>query len=116
MAGSVIAAVATAAGDLENRGSIADGAVMNTADYWRMRRQGKDEAGFWIDPTQPLGRNLSLFGIRMRHTPNLASDTLVVGEFSSTEVCRRVTLDGPGRAARIATRGSPIHTRGGEPR
>jgi len=88
VAGSVMAALATAAGDLEDRGAIADGAIMNTADYWRMRRQGTDTAGFFIDPTQPAGRDLSLFGIRLRHTPNLATDNLVVGEFSSTEVYR----------------------------
>ena len=40
-------------------------------------------AGFWIDPAAPANRDLSLFGIPLRHTPNIASDTLVVGEFGS---------------------------------
>ena len=53
MAGSVIAAVSTAAGALEARGAVADGIVMNTTDYWRMRRQGADTAGFWIEPSAP---------------------------------------------------------------
>jgi hypothetical protein len=58
VAGSVIAAVSTAAGALEARGAVADGIVMNTADYWRARRQGADTAGFWIDPAAPANRDL----------------------------------------------------------
>lgn len=38
-------------------------------DWWRMRRQGSDTAGFWIDPAQPVGRDLSLFGIRSATRP-----------------------------------------------
>jgi HK97 family phage major capsid protein len=90
IAGSVAAAVATAAGALENRGAIADGVVMNTLDFWRMLRQGADTAGFWLNPNLDVnaGRALSLWGIPVRHTPNIASDTLVVGEFSSVEFYR----------------------------
>ena len=83
VAGSVAAAIATAAGALENRGARADGAIMNTADWWRARRQGTDEAGFLLDPTAASGREMSLFGIRVRHSPNVPSDTIVVGEFRS---------------------------------
>jgi HK97 family phage major capsid protein len=86
VAGSVAAAAATALGDLENRGAEGDGIVMNTVDYWRMRRQGSDTAGFWVDPTATDGgRALTLFGLPVRHTPNIASDTLVVGEFKAVQ-------------------------------
>jgi HK97 family phage major capsid protein len=85
VAGSVMAAAATALGALETRGAVGDGIVMNTTDYWRMRCQGSDTAGFWLDPEAPANRDLSLFGIPLRHTPNLATDNLVVGEFKSTQ-------------------------------
>jgi HK97 family phage major capsid protein len=88
VAGSIAAAVATAAGDLEDRGTLADGVAMNTLDWWRMRRQGADTSGFWIDPAAATGRDLSLFGLPVRHSPSIPSDTLVVGEFSSTAFYR----------------------------
>lgn len=88
IAGSIAAAVATAAGALEDRGAQADGVAMNTANWWQMRRQGSDPAGFWIDPTAATGRDLSLFGLPVRHSPSIPSDTLIVGEFSSVQFYR----------------------------
>ncbi len=63
---------------------------MNTTDFWRMLRQGADTAGFWLDPGVDVqsGRALSAWGIPIRHTPNIASDTLVVGEFKSVKFYR----------------------------
>jgi hypothetical protein len=87
VAGSVAAAVATEQVRWRT-GAVADGSVMNTADYWRMRRQGADTAGFWIDPAAPANQDLSLFGIPLPHTPNIATDNLVVGEFTALQFFR----------------------------
>ena len=100
VAGSVASAIATAAGALENRGAMATGAVMNTVDFWRMARQGSDEAGFFFNPAEGPsnidaagagtagGRGWSVFGIPLRHTPNVPTDTLVVGDFADVDFYR----------------------------
>ena len=88
IAGSFAAAVATAAGTLEDRGAEANGAICNTADFWRAMRQGADTAGFWIDPGAPAGRQLSLWGIPVRPSPSVPTDTIVVGDFASVQFYR----------------------------
>lgn len=47
-------------------------------------------AELWINPAADVtaSRALSLWGIPVRHTPNIASDTLVVGEFKSVQLYR----------------------------
>ena len=92
VAGSVISAVLTAAGELADLGADPDGVVLNSGDFFRMARQGSDTAGFWRDPFTPLqsagtdGRGPG--GLRWRHSPNMPADSLVVGEYGSTEFYR----------------------------
>lgn len=89
IAGSVAAAIATAAGDLEDRGAEATGVAMNTRDWWRMRRQGTDTAGFFVDPANPSGtRSLSIFGLPVRPSTAIPSDTLIVGDFKGVTFYR----------------------------
>ena len=87
VAGSVISAVMTMMGVLANRGADPDGAVLNTADFYEMRRQGSDSAGFWIDPfasVPPVGSDdAGPLGLRWRHSPNMPTDSSVVGEYRS---------------------------------
>lgn len=87
VAGSVISAVLTAAGALANRGAVPDGVVLNSADFYEMARQGSDNAGFWRDPfmsIQAAGTDVAgPGGLRWRHSPNMPSDSLVVGEYRS---------------------------------
>ena len=90
LAGSIAVAIATLAGVIENRGGIADGAVLNTGDYWTALAQGTDTAGLFFSPSQgPNGidgtrpDSVQPFGIRVRHSPNMTADNLVVGEFRS---------------------------------
>ena len=90
LAGSIAVAIATLAGVIENRGAIADGAVLNTGDYWTALAQGTDNAGLFFAPSQgPNGIDgtrpdaVQPFGVRVRHSPNMTADNLVVGEFRS---------------------------------
>ncbi len=48
VAGSMAAAIATAAGALAGRGVKPTAAVMSATSYWNMLRQGSDSAGFWF--------------------------------------------------------------------
>ena len=50
LAGSIAAAVATAAGDLTGRGVTPTAVVMANAAYWTMLSQGTDTAGFFFAP------------------------------------------------------------------
>lgn len=92
VAGSIIAAVLSAAGDLADRGAVPDGVVLNSADFYRMARQGSDTAGFWRDPFAPIvaaGQDSpGPGGLRWRHSPNMPTDSLVVGEFGDTPFFR----------------------------
>lgn len=92
VAGSVISAVLTAAGALAQRGAVPDGVVLNSADFYQMARQGADAAGFWRDPfasIQAAGQDVAgPGGLRWRHSPNMPSDSLVVGEFGTTQFFR----------------------------
>jgi HK97 family phage major capsid protein len=88
VAGSVISAVITAAGAIAQRGGVPDGVVLNSADFYQMRRQGADAAGFWVDPFLPVagvGQDVNgPLGLRWRHSPQMTTDNLVVGEYNST--------------------------------
>ena len=92
VAGSVISAVLTAAGELADLGAEPDGVVLNSGDFYRMARQGSDTAGFWADPfnaIQAAGTDGSgPGGLRWRHSPNMPSDSAVVGEFGNTAFYR----------------------------
>lgn len=95
LAGSIASAIATLAGVIENRGGIVDGAVLNTGDYWTALAQGTDTAGFFLAPAQgPNGIDgtrpdaVQPFGVRVRHSPNMTADNLVVGEFRGAEFYR----------------------------
>jgi HK97 family phage major capsid protein len=92
VAGSGIAAVLKAAGALADRGAVPDGVVLNSGDFYTIAAQGADAAGFWRDPFQTIaaiGQDVGgPGGLRWRHSPNVPTDTLVVGEFSSTQFFR----------------------------
>jgi HK97 family phage major capsid protein len=92
VAGSMISAVLTAAGELADLGAIPDGVVLNSGDFYLMARQGSDTAGFWRDPFAPIasiGQDVNgPGGFRWRHSPNVPTDTIVVGEFSTTPFFR----------------------------
>lgn len=92
VAGSIIAAILTSAGELADLGAEPDGVVLNSADYYRMARQGSDNAGFWRDPFGPIvgtGQDSpGPGGLRWRHSPNMPSDSAVTGEFITTQFFR----------------------------
>jgi HK97 family phage major capsid protein len=92
VAGNWAAGLAKAAGAVANRGAIPDAAVFNSGDFWTNLASGADAAGFYVDPSGG-GYNFSApgvantgagpWGIRVRHTPNMPTDSMVVGEFSA---------------------------------
>jgi HK97 family phage major capsid protein len=91
VAGSIPTAIALAAGDLENRGATADGVVMNTADWWLMATQGTDTAGFFFSPglgADMTRGSMSIFGLTVRKSNRMPSDSLVVGEYKSATFYR----------------------------
>jgi HK97 family phage major capsid protein len=91
VAGNWAAGLAKAAGAVASRGAIPDAAVFNSGDYWTNLASGADAAGFYVDPSGG-GFNFGAsaagntaagpWGIRIRHTPNMPTDSMVVGEFS----------------------------------
>lgn len=92
VAGNWATAVAKMAGAVAQRGAIPDGVVLNSGDYWTNLASGADAAGFYVDPNgggmtfnpQAAGTTgAGPWGIRLRHTPNMPTDSAVVGEFSS---------------------------------
>lgn len=92
VAGSIIAAVLTAAGELADLGAVPDGVVLNSGDFYRAWRQGTNEAGFFSDPFRSIaaiGQDVAgPGGFRWRHSPNMPSDSIVVGEFGTTQFFR----------------------------
>lgn len=50
LAGSILASIAVAAGDLAARGRTPDGAVLSASTYWLMASQGLDGTGFFYAP------------------------------------------------------------------
>jgi HK97 family phage major capsid protein len=85
VAGSMISAVLTAAGQLADLGAVPDGVVLNSGDFYQMARQGADAAGFWRDPFETIatiGQDVAgPGGLRWRHSPNMPTDSIVVGEY-----------------------------------
>ena len=92
VAGSGITAVLKAAGALADRGAVPDGVVLNSGDFYTIAAQGSDNAGFWRDPFGTIanvGQDVAgPGGLRWRHSPNMPTDSLVVGEFSTTQFYR----------------------------
>lgn len=91
VAGSVLSAIATAAGALENRGATADGVVLNAADWWQMARQGKDEAGFFLQPAAGgdfTRGEMVLWGLTARKSVRMPTDNLVVGQYKAANFYR----------------------------
>jgi HK97 family phage major capsid protein len=89
--GSIAAAIAVGGGALAARDREAQGVIMNGEDYWRMLRQGTDEAGFFFAPVggpndiRP-GTLMSPFGVPIVHSSSVPTDDLVVGEFKSLQL------------------------------
>jgi HK97 family phage major capsid protein len=92
IAGNWATAVAKMAGAVANRGAIPDAVVMNSGDYWTNIASGADAAGFYVDPNgggmsfNPAGvgqTGAGPWGLRLRHTPNMPTDSAVVGEYKS---------------------------------
>ena len=93
VAGNWAAGLAKAAGAVANRGAVPDAAVFNSGDFWTNLASGADAAGFYVDPNgggydfRPGATGTTAagpWGLRVRHTPNMPTDSMVVGEFSST--------------------------------
>jgi HK97 family phage major capsid protein len=97
IAGNFATDLAAMSGAVAQRGAIPDGAVMNSGDYWTLIASGADAAGFYVSPTggaygfnaQAAGTTTAgPWGLRLRHTPNMPSDSAVVGEFSAATFYR----------------------------
>ena len=93
IAGNWATAIAKMAGAIADRGAIPDGVVMNSGDYWTNLTSGDPAGpGFFVDPQ---GGGFSFagaaagttgagpWGLRLRHSPNMPTDSAVVGEFSA---------------------------------
>jgi HK97 family phage major capsid protein len=92
VAGNWATAIAKAAGAIADRGGDPDAVVMNSGDYWTSIASGADAAGFYVNPmgggfgfnaagTGTIGAGP--WGIRLAHTPNMPTDSLVVGEYKA---------------------------------
>jgi HK97 family phage major capsid protein len=97
IAGNWATAFATMAAAVAQRGAIPDGGLMNSGDYWLGLASGADAAGFYVDPAgggmnfDPNSAGVTgagPWGIRLRHSPNMPSDSAVVGEFSAATFFR----------------------------
>ena len=104
LAGSMVTAIASAAGVLAGRGVHAGGrglsAVLSASSYWTMLSQGTDTAGFFFNPAAgpdainaPAGTLISPFGIPVY--PDAAADlqgtaavidNLVVGNWKKLKI------------------------------
>ena len=92
VAGNWAAGLAKAAGAVAQRGAVPDAAVFNSGDFWTNLASGADAAGFYVDPMgggynfnapNPGTTGAGPWGIRVRHSPNMPTDSMVVGEFSA---------------------------------
>lgn len=97
IAGNFATCLAGLAGAVSNRGAVPDAAIMNSGDYWTLIASGADAAGFYVNPSggafafnaQGVGTTgAGPWGLRLRHTPNVPTDTAVVGEFSAAQFYR----------------------------
>ena len=87
-AGSMINAIATAAGALAARERNPEAAILKASAYWLLAAQGTDNAGFWLDVTgDRTGGVVRVFGIPVYPENQIAgADDLIVGEFSALKV------------------------------
>ncbi len=92
VAGNWATAVAKAAGAVADRGGTPTAVVLNSGDYWNSIVSGDNAAGFYVDPQgggfgfNPNGTaqtGAGPWGLALRHTPNMPTDTLVVGDYKS---------------------------------
>jgi HK97 family phage major capsid protein len=93
LAGSVLSAISTAAGDLAGRDVQPTAALMNSVTYWQMFRQGADAAGFYVAGTQgnnlpnvAAGTLVTPFGIPVYHDSLVPTDDLIVGDFKALKL------------------------------
>jgi HK97 family phage major capsid protein len=95
VAGNWAAGAAKAAAAVAQRGADPNGALVNSSDYWIMLTYGADAAGFYVDPnegglgfraTAPGQVGAGPWGMRLAHSPNMPSDSLVVGDFKAATV------------------------------
>lgn len=97
IAGNWATALAKMAAPIAQRGAEPNGAVLNSGDYWLNIASGADAAGFYLDPAAG-GYNFTPasqgntgpgpWGIRIRHSPNMPSDSAVVGDFRAAQFFR----------------------------
>jgi HK97 family phage major capsid protein len=92
IAGNWATAVAKAAGAIADRGGAPTAVVLNSGDYWNSIVSGADAAGFYVDPNgggfnfNPTGAaqtGAGPWGLALRHSPNMPTDSLVVGDYKS---------------------------------
>lgn len=96
--GNFASAIAKAAGAVATRGAVPDGVVMNSGDYWTSLTYGDPAGpGFFVSPSggafafnaQETGVvGAGPWGVRLAHTPNMPSDSLVVGEYRAAQFYR----------------------------
>jgi len=96
--GNFASAIAKAAGAVATRVAQPDGVVMNSGDYWTSLTYGDPAGpGFFVSPSggafafnaQDVGTvGAGPWGVRLAHTPNMPSDSLVVGEFRAAQFYR----------------------------
>lgn len=92
IAGNWATGLSKAAGVVAQRGAIPDAAVFNSGDFWTNISSGADAAGFYVNPMgggydfNVTGAGVTgsgPWGIKVRHTPNMPTDSMVVGEYST---------------------------------
>ncbi len=97
IAGNFASGIAKAAGAIATRGASPDAVVLNSGNYWTVIASGDDDAGFYVNPSggayqfnaQGVGTiGAGPWGVRLAHTPNMPSDSLVVGEFRAAQFYR----------------------------
>jgi HK97 family phage major capsid protein len=97
IAGNFASGIAKAAGAIADRGAVPDAVVLNSGNYWTVIASGDDDAGFYVNPSGGAYNfnaartgviSAGPWGIRLAHTPNMPSDSLVVGEFSAADFYR----------------------------
>lgn len=94
LAGSMVAAIAAAAGDLAGRDVVADGALMSASSYWAMLAQGSSEGGLYLSRNGEGVQEVSpspyvrIFGIPVYPESQYmaGSDDLIVGQFKAAKL------------------------------
>lgn len=90
IAGNWASAVAKMASAVAQRGAVPDAVVSNSGDYWTNLASGADAAGFYVDPnggsfgfngSEAGNTGAGPWGLRLRHSPNMPTDSAVLGEY-----------------------------------